>query len=71
MLYVPLAAIGLFSSKTIDGERQGRSASVNSEAGSLTEVFASAKDGETWNIPLSLHSAVHKRQNKSNIKNLK
>lgn len=47
MLYVPLAAMGLFSSKAKDGERHGASAKVKSEAGSLIEVPSTAKDGET------------------------
>ena len=46
MLYVPLAAMGLFSSKVLDGEWQAGSAAVKSEARSLTKVFASAKYGE-------------------------
>lgn len=44
MLYAPLAAMGLSSSKALDEEGQGESAVVNSEAGTLTKVSATAKD---------------------------
>lgn len=46
MLYVPLAAMGLFSSKVFDAEWHGSSAAVKSDVGSVTEVSSTAKDVE-------------------------
>lgn len=67
MLYVPLAAMGLFSSKVVDGEWQGGSPEVKSEPGSLTKVSATAK--KTYVVKRKVYSSCYKKAKlKQNIK---